>query len=207
MNLFIFNKEYLEVRRQVFHLIFGLSLCLLISADMFDVFFFSLLLFASLISSFVSKFTKIPLISFLLTHFERPKDAKRFPGKGFITFLVGAISSYLLFAVYFDNRLIALVSLLSLTIADSFSSLYGNTLAKYKNPLNKKKSLEGPIFALIFLIFTLRLFLPFFQTIIISIIAVLIELVEIRFLKWELDDNIYIPLVVGSLILILNYIF
>jgi len=204
--MFIFHKENLEIRRQFFHLIFGLFLSFLISINKFNVIFFTFVLFISLILSYVVKNGNIFLISFLLKHFERPNDAKHFPGKGFITFLVGAISSYLLFGVYFDNLEIAVIALLSLTIGDSFSSLYGNSFGKIKNPFNKKKSVEGPVFAFIFLVFILNLFLPFFQTVIISLVVVFIEVIDIKIFKFELDDNIYIPLIAGSLVLILNYL-
>ena len=200
----IMHESSLELRRQLLHLTFGLFLSLMIALDYFNVAFFVFLLFFSVLLSFFSKFVNIPGVTFLLEHFDRPSDRKFFPGKGFITFLIGTVTSYIIFAVIFHSRFAALIAVLSLTIADSFSSLYGIMFGKIKNPLNRKKSVEGAVFALLFLFFVLMLFLPVFDAFFLSVLCVLFETIELKVFGRVLDDNIYLPLLAGTVILLLN---
>lgn len=204
MIKFLMHEKSLEIRRQIFHLFFGLFISLLISLDLFYIRFFVVLLFISIIVSIILKKRRLPIISKILDYFDRPKDLKYFPGKGYITFLIGVIISYIIFAIILHNKIAALISIISLTIADSFSSLYGNMFGKLKNPLNKKKSIEGPIFAMFFLFITMLLFLPARYAILLSFLCVFFETLEIKIMGKVMDDNIYIPLIAGTLIILLN---
>lgn len=202
----LMHENSLELRRQLLHLGFGLFLSLMIAMDYFNIVFFCFILLFSLVLSFFSKFVDIPGVTFFLEYFDRPKDRKSFPGKGFITFLIGTISSYILFGIVFHNRFAALIAVLCLTIADSFSSLYGLMFGRIRNPLNKKKSLEGAAFALLFLFFVMLLFLPARFALLVSAVCVFFETIEFKVFGKVLDDNIYLPLIAGTIILLLNTI-
>jgi dolichol kinase len=70
--------------------------------------------------------------------------------------------------------------------------------------LNKKKSLEGAAFALVFLFFVMMLFLPVRYALLVSFVCVFLETIEFRVFGRVLDDNIYLPLIAGTMILLLN---
>ncbi|MBN2881361.1 hypothetical protein JXM83_04895 [Candidatus Woesearchaeota archaeon] len=198
----IFHRELLEIRRQFLHLILGLIFSFLILIGKFDVTLFTFILVFSIAFSFISKKTYIPVVTFFLDYFDRPSDIRIFPGKGFITFLIGSLGSVIVFELLLGNRLAAFIAVLSLTIGDSMSTIYGHSFGKIQNPFNKRKTVEGMIFALLFLSFALLLVLPWYIAIVIGIVAAFVETLEVKIFGKVVDDNIYLPLIVGSIMIL-----
>ena len=81
--------EALEIRRQLFHLIFGLILVFLLYINFIDAFVIFMMVVATVGISILSKEIDIPVFSWLLRKFERPEELRKFPGKGAIFFLIG----------------------------------------------------------------------------------------------------------------------
>ena len=134
-----------------------------------------------------------PESKFFLRIMERPHDEQRFPGKGAIMVLVGA----LIVAVLFPAHI--LPALLVLGIGDSLSTIVGMRFGK-KKVFGTKKSWvgSGTFFVCSAVI------LIFFSTywLLIALLATVSEFVNYHsFLL--IDDNLIIPLVVGVLLSLL----
>ena len=87
----------IEIKRRMFHLVSGLFLVGLISYNILDFKVAFVLLIIAFILSFAAKKMNVPLISWFLKKFDRPRDYKRFPGKGSVFYLVGVFLVLLLF--------------------------------------------------------------------------------------------------------------
>jgi len=92
------------------------------------------LLVVMLALSILSRKYKIPVINWLLQNFERKEYIKKFPGKGFIFYLIGA----LLVLAFFPMD-IAMPAILVLAFADSV--MYCRLLYRFQNRKNLSFSL------------------------------------------------------------------
>ncbi|NQV09213.1 hypothetical protein HQ529_05155, partial [Candidatus Woesearchaeota archaeon] len=110
----------LELRRQFFHMLLGLTAAVLIYFDIIETFFLIWLLVFGFIISALSLKRKIPVIHWFLERFERPEDMKVFPGKGALFAVFVILLSLLLF-----EKDIALAAIMILALGDSFGALIG----------------------------------------------------------------------------------
>ncbi|GEM_PF-593473 len=177
-----------EIKRQAFHLVFGVFLAFFILYLGRDV---SLTLLATgiMLSVYVSRLSKkqrVPVISWFLETFER-KHAS--PGGGLITACIGGFISLALFGAF-----AAFVSILLLAYVDSFSTVIGKSYGRTK--LLGKKTLEGFVGGMIAGFFIASIFLPGHIAAVAAFVAAVVELLPG-------DDNISIPPVVGF---VLSYI-
>lgn len=197
--------KHFEVRRNIFHLFYGLAYVLLIYFNRFKlIHLLALLLIGTLIALSSLKY-KLPFISWFLKNFERPDT---FPGKGALTFLVGVI-----FAVALFEKNIALAAIMILTIGDSISHVIGRFYGKLKNPLNNLRYIEGTLFGALLASFGAMLFVSPMKAFIASFIAMVFEAVDLKLIinGWAkkllfdvmLDDNVIIPLVAGVVLSVL----
>ena len=184
------SKKILEIKRQLFHLFFGILIVILYYFDHIgpsDVFFATivgLLVFA------LNKHRKIKMLDFFLNHFERPETTHE--GIGILNYLIGVFLTMVIFS--FDKN-IALASLTILAVGDSISPIVGIWYGKTKHRFfNEKKYLEGIFFGIICATLLAWIFVPFIHSFIASSIAMIIEGLE---LKYRIDDNISIPLIAG----------
>ena len=190
-----------ELRRNIFHIFYGLAYVLLIYFGFFGLTHLLVLFFIGLIVALISTKHKIPFINWWLKHFERPKT---FPGKGALTFLVGVI-----LAVWLFPKDVALAAIMILTLGDSISHYFGRFYGRIKHPLNKLRLLEGTVLGIIFSFLGAMLFIPAFPAFIASFIAMIVEAVDMRLMmknkifEYVLDDNVVVPLVAGVVLLIL----
>ncbi len=191
----------LEVRRKIFHIFLGVVLVILIYYGIVNALILFLLLIIGGLISLISKFTDIPVISWLLKTFERPEQLKRFPGKGMISFFIGVLLVVKLFPMD-----IALASILILSFGDSVSHIYGTLVGKKGLPWNKKKTIEGTIYGTITATLASSIIINPLYALIASISAMGFESIEIKTGEELTDDNILIPLIAGTVLLILrNY--
>ena len=194
-----------EIRRNIFHIFYGLAYVLLIYFNIFKITHLLVLLLIGTIIALVSLKYKLPFINWFLENFER---SNTFPGKGALTFLVGVI-----FAVALFDKPIALAVIMILTLGDSFSHIVGRFYSKIKNPLNDLRYIEGTLVGALIASLGAMLFVSPIKAFIASFIAMIVEAVDIKLLingcakKWIfdviLDDNVIIPLVAGVLLAIL----
>lgn len=197
--------KHFEVRRNIFHLFYGLIYVLFIYFDVFKLIHLLLLLLIGTFIALASLRYKLPFVSWFLEKFERPNN---FPGKGALTFLVGVI-----FAVALFEKPIALAAIMILTIGDSISHIVGRFYGNLKNPLNNLRYIEGTLIGALLASFGAMLFVSPMKAFIASFIAMLFEAVDLRLIinswakKWLfdviLDDNVIIPLVAGVFLSVL----
>ena len=193
------EDKTLELRRKVMHVIVGIiALILLIYKIINPLIIFIILIMGIIISLFSLKYN-IPFIKTCLEIFERDQDKKRLPGRGVIFAIVGS----LLVLKLFDEN-IAFASIIILIFADPISHLVGKYFGKTKSFIDKRKNIEGHIAgALIASIFAMFFVHPILA-ISGAITAMLFESLIIEIQRIELDDNLVIPLVAGTIMFIIT---
>jgi len=189
----------LELRRQIFHWVFGVAIVILLMYGFIDKWILLYLILLGLIVSFLSRKITIPVISWFLENFERSSDLKKFPGKGVITYLIGAFLVTLFFSLE-----VAMASILILAFGDSVSTIFGIRYGKRKHLLNDKKFIEGSIAGIVAAFIGALVFLPWFEALIGSIAAMIAEIFEIRIGKGQVNDNIVIPLVAAIVVTVVR---
>ncbi len=189
----------LELRRQLFHLVAGMSAAFLVWKELLLPEIFFTLLVAGLGISLISRNKRIPIIATLLDTFDRVEDRKTLPGKGALYLLSG-----ILLTMYFYPKGIAAASIVILSIGDSLNHFIGRFWGRIKTPLNPVKNIEGSVIAAIICTLALLYWIPWWKTLIASTIALTAELLEWEILRFKIDDNIVIPLVAGAVFTAMN---
>lgn len=184
-----------EWNRQLFHIFFGTVIVALLIFDFIDKKFILIIILIGLILSYLSKKARIPVIYDLLEKFERKEYLQKFPGKGMIFYLIGAYIALLIFP-----KDIAMASIMVLALGDSISHLYGLHYGKIKNPFSKTKFLEGAVAGLVAGFIGALVFLPFFEALLASLAAMIVEAIEIKIGTEQVDDNLIVPIVAGTVI-------
>jgi len=197
------NKHFTEVKRQLFHMLSGVVLIILIAFDILDIRKIAVLIFIGFILSIISRKYKVWGLSWLLKHFEREKDIKAFPGRGAFFYLLGVFFSLLLF-----SKDTALAAIMIMALGDSVATLFRvQHKIKLKHPFSSKKYLETALIGGLAGFFGAMLFVNPIYAFISSIIAMLVEGIDIKFGFTEVDDNLVIPIVAGLVITLLKLIF
>jgi len=187
-----------EILRKSFHLIFGIIFLLLIyflgTTASFWIIVVCFLL-GAIIALLHRNGIKIPLLEKIIFSVEREHE-KHFPGKAALMFFLAAI----ILLYFFKNESALVLAGLSVQIfADSAAALVGKKFGKHKI-ISKKhytKTLEGTITCFIISLIVLLFFVSWEITLVVAIIATIIELAPI-------NDNLLIPIVVaGALKLLL----
>ena len=192
-----------EILRQLMHVLFGLLLVLLILNNVINAWILFYALLAGIALSFLSIKFSIPVVSWFLKNFDRPKAklATKLPGEGFIFFLVGSLLALKLF-----SQDIALASILILSFGDGISHLVGEGIGKNKIAFNKSKNIEGLIFGVIAGTLAALFFVSSPEALVASLAAMLVEAVEIKIRDSHVDDNLFVPLVAGTAVLLMRII-
>lgn len=101
---------------------------------------------------------------------------------------------------------IALASLMVLTFGDSISHLVGGQFGQIRNIFNgkSKKLLEGTIAGTIAGTLTALLFVPFPEAFIGSFAAMIAEVVQVDLNEREVDDNLIVPIVAGTVMFLIR---
>ncbi len=191
-----------EITRAFLHMAIGMSITSLFWFRMINgLHLFVLLIFsgiASLVYKKIRPYYKIPIISFL-ERYERPRDLRNFPGKGFIMLLVGMLLAYKLFP--FD---IAMASMVVVSVLDPVSRAFGMTFGRTINFLDpkKRKYIEGHIMGMIASFFINMLFVSPLEAAISAVAGAVSESVIVQLNGEAIDDNIVVPLAVGTALLI-----
>lgn len=190
--------DMFEFRREVVHILVGISFVMFLLFVPYSEFALFEILILGCFISFLSTMYRIPIVSDFLCLFERECNMKKFPGKGIIFFFIGSLLVLQLFP-----RDIAIASILILTFADPISHFVGANFGKTAL-ISKRKYIEGTIagtiIGFIFASFFVNPFIAFAG----SFIAMFLEYVEIAMAEQTLDDNLLIPLVAGSVMRLLS---
>lgn len=183
------------------HILVGLATIILIYFEILSPFAIFLLIIAGILLSFLVKRIHIPIISHFLDHVEREEQKKNFPGKGTIFFFIGVLLSLQLF-----ERNIAYASIMVLTFGDSISHMFGAQFGKLKNIFNGKsqKLLEGTLMGALAGFFGAVFFVPIPEAFLGSAAAMITEVIKIDFNENTLDDNLVVPLVAGTVMVLVG---
>ena len=184
-----------EWNRQLFHIFLGIALVIFSVYDFIDKKIILITIIIGIFLSYLSKKTRIPVVYDLLEKFERKEEIEKFPGKGIIFYFIGIYTALLLFP-----KDIALASIMVLALGDSISHLYGLHYGKTKHPLSKTKFLEGTIAGFIFGFIGAFVFLPFLEAFFASLAAMIVEAIEMKIGTGQVDDNLIVPIVAGSVV-------
>ncbi|MFH1642573.1 MAG: hypothetical protein ABIC04_06780 [Nanoarchaeota archaeon] len=191
-----------ELKRQLFHVIFGILIVALIYLNILNGITLFILLCVSVGLCIISKRTKIPCVFWFLDRFEREEDILVFPGKGALCYL---ISSFVV--VLFFPKDIAMASIIILALGDSVSHVVG-MYGSITHPFNNKKFLEGTIAGTIIAFIGSFLILQNpLEAGAASVSAMIVEGINIEFFKRRIDDNILVPVVAAVVIFCIRLIF
>lgn len=190
-------KSKLELRRQIAHLVIGVVIVFLIELKLLTPNLLLVILGFGILLSFTYKRWSIPVIHEILQLFERPKDIATFPGKGPIFLILGSYFSLLLFPID-----VAKAAIMVLAVGDSVSHLVGRYFGHTRVPFSQNKMLEGTVVAIAFSTLGALLFVSFQQAFLASLITISIESVYPEKMAKYLDDNLLVPLLAGTLMLL-----
>ena len=188
----------LEIRRQLFHVFLGIVLVACLYHGLIDSWGLFWVLVAGIAISWISTRKRLPIIGWFLDTFER-KQVR--PGKGAITYFIGVVLALELFPTD-----IAYAAILVLAVGDGVSSLVG-PFGRLKTKLSDKKLFEGTIAGAAFGGAAAMAFVSPIQAFVGASIAMLFEAMEIRLNQKLLNDNVTVPLVAGTVMLLIHNFF
>ena len=190
-----------ELHRKLFHLIMGVVTVALIYYEILSAFAIFLIIIVGILLSFLTKRVRLPIISLFVDHFERDTQKSSFPGRGAIFFFVGALLALKLF-----DKNIALASIMVLTLGDSISHMVGAQYGKMRNIFNgdSNKLLEGTHAGTIVGFLGALIFVPVPEAFLGCLAAMIAEVMKIDFNDKTIDDNMIIPLVAGTVMLLVG---
>ena len=185
---------HFELRRQVAHIIIGSAAIIGIQTNLINIRDIGCIFFGGLFLLIAYKKypDKIPVITPLLSFFERKKDRLNFPGKGSFFLILGIFLSLILFP-----QQIALTAIAILAIGDSVTNIVGRYFGEIENPLNPKKTIEGSLVGFFFSLAVASFFVSFWPAFFASAGAIFVESLRLKIGNLEIDDNIIIPLTAG----------
>ncbi|MBW2987792.1 hypothetical protein KY336_04545 [Candidatus Woesearchaeota archaeon] len=193
------NIDYaLEFRRAVAHIVLGVFLVLFVLNT--DVLFTTYCLIIAIVFGFLASVImrkkRIPVFYWFLLRFERKKNLRLLPGRGFIFFCIGSLIALFLFP-----QNIALASILILAIGDGFANIFG-PVGRIKNVFHEKRKLEGSIIGLVCAIITASFFVRPWIAILGALCAMMAEMVNLE--EFHIDNNIIIPIIAGLIMTLLS---
>ena len=193
-----------EAQRQMMHILIGLVMVALFYFEIIGPWTVFLGLIVGILASIICKRIRLPIFSFLIDHIERDEQKEVFPGKGLVFFFIGFLLVMQLF-----ERDIALAAMMILTLGDSISHMAGAQFGQTKNIFNgqSKKLLEGTLAGTIASFLAAVAFVPIPEAFFGSAVAMIAEVIKIDFNDHTLDDNLVVPLVAGTvMVLVKTYI-
>ena len=193
------NPAVREVRRQLFHCALGLVIALGVFYGVLGAFHLLALLAAGALISFASTRMRVPVIAWFLDRFERPENEKM-PGKS-VLFYVGGVALVLL--LHFPSD-IAVASIMVLAVGDSVSHLVGRFWGRTPSPLSSSKLLEGFLCGAAASFIAAVAFVPPLEALLASVAAMAAESLEIRLRESTMDDNLTVPLVAASVMMLVR---
>jgi dolichol kinase len=180
-----------EFKRQLFHLMLGIVLVVLLDWEILNLQSMFVLLLIGFVISIISKKKELFGVRWFLKHFDREEEG--LPGYGALTFFLGSIIVLGLF-----RKEVALAAIMVLALGDSFSHL--GRFGRVKNPFNSAKFLEGTLLGVVAGTFGASLFVSWQAAFFGSLVAMAIEGLELAMLRKKIDDNLLIPIVAGLVI-------
>lgn len=183
-----------EVKRQLFHLLFGSVLIAGIFFGFLVWWHFAILLLCGYALSLLSLRWRLPFIAQALDHFDR--KGQFIPGWGALALVKG----FLIATLLFPPRL-ALAALGIVVAGDAFATIVGVRWGAHRLPWQQGKSVEGTIAGFVAGLAAALLFVPWPLALVGALVGMVVETAYKPHPVF--DDNILIPLVSGVLMLVL----
>jgi dolichol kinase len=196
------NIDWHEINRKIFHILGGITLCVLIYYEILTAWMVLLIAGGGIILSAVYTIYDIPLINYFLNKFERKHLRKKFPGKGVIYLFLGI----LLLMLSFEKNIV-IAGILIWAFGDSTSALVGKHYEGTKHPLNNQRIIEGTVAGIIMGAIAASFFVFWLYAWIGSTISMAIESLDWKIYRETFDDNFFVPVVGSSVIYLLTIIF
>lgn len=190
-----------ETKRRIFHIVNGIVFVSLIYFGIITPLVLIIILIVGGMFCLLSLKYKIPIIDSLLKHLERPEDIKVFPGKGSFYYVLGVLLVLVLF-----EKDIAMASIMIMALGDSVAPVVGHYYGKIKHPLSDKKFLEGTVAGGIAAFLGAVIFISPVEAAFASIVAMIVEGINIKFSGVSINDNISMPVAAGLVIWLLRLI-
>jgi dolichol kinase len=189
----------LELKRKVFHILFGTLLALLFHRGWLTKLRFVALVGLLAVIFFIYLSVKIPFLHEFMQYVEREKHMNYFPGIGAIFFVFG-----MTVAVWLFPKSVAVSAILILAWSDGISGIVGpyGKIA-YINP---RKTWEGIMAGSAVGAIAGSFFVPFGYAFAGASVAMLIEGLDIKISNWKIDDNLIIPAISGAVMVLLGII-
>lgn len=191
-DFFTHWEKKLELRRQVFHMIFGLMIVFAVKWQIIPIWFLLVIALGGIFFSFLSLRVNVPVLEYFLRRFERKYLMHVFPGRGAFFFVLASWLTLYLFDFY-----VALSAILILALMDSSAHFVGKYWGKTPNPLNPNKHLEGYGVGLVAGFLGAMFFVPPWIAFFGALVGSTIEVFELEIGRHKIDDNLTIPLASG----------
>ncbi len=182
----------LETKRQFIHMSgIGVAIYVKWSNDAYGYIVpLSTLVLALLIGNIFAltykKGIKIPIVSYIIETTERAEVIAEAPGKGALSFFLGALLTLIIFRF---NMNVVSAGIAILALGDSASTLAGRNFGRHKIQYNNHKSWEGTLGGIIFAAVGASMIIKPEIAIIGAVFGMLIETLPLNF-----DDNISVPI-------------
>lgn len=190
--------DLLELRREIFHILAGIGFLIIALFIPNAQYILFIILILGALLSFLATHYKIPVIHDFLCLFERDCN-RNFPGKGVLFFFIGSLLSLRLF-----NYQVALASIIILTFADPVSHFVGSNFGKTRSKFDRRKKVEGTISGILVGTIVASLFVNPLIAFVGSLFAMIAELIGVIIGNLNIDDNLLIPLVSGTIMHLLS---
>ncbi len=185
----------LEFRRQLVHMMAGFAVVFFHWIGILRWRWLIALLLIGFVISLIAQTRKLPIVSQLLTQFDRP-DKSEIPGLGALWFVLGVAVT-----IWFFPTNIAYAALLILALGDSLNHLISYKIIDKKGPLqmpwNPRKNWVGVLIGTLTGGIAACFFGPAFAAFSAAFIALVAETVPLKIGKIWVDDNLIVPLVAG----------
>lgn len=186
-----------ELKRQIFHMGFGLCYAAAFFFGLIDVpLSIAMLIGLIIASAFLQR--KRTFVDDVLLLLERKEHLFDFPLQGPIFFLFGVTLTIAFFDVY-----AATGGIIILAVTDSLGTLYGKYMGRLKIPWNKDKHMEGPLLGGLAAGLMCCAFFPILPAFLAAYLGAFMDTFSWRFGSLVVDDNLIIPLVGAGVLALL----
>lgn len=186
-----------EIHRKIIHILLGSSAIIFYYYNLVNALIVLLLVLITFFGLLILNMTNVKFLSSLVRYLSR--EESRLKGIGALTFGMG-----IFLAIFLFRKNIALASISILTFGDSMSNLYGRLIGKTSLAWNPLKNAEGLIFSILFSSIIASFFVNPIYAIIASALSLIIEGFHLSIDKMSVDDNILIPIIAGTILLLLK---
>lgn len=197
------NKKNIEKRReayrQLFHACSGIFIVVLLYFNLLAKWLFLIITLTAIVTYYFWKPGSLRIYDWLFGKMERNGEKA---GDGALWYCLGCF-----FAVILFSKEIASAAIMILALGDSVSHYVGRFYGQIPHPFDRKKNVEGTIAGIVFAWFGTLFFVHWMIGFVTTVIVMNLEVIEWRIGKWKINDNLWMPVVAGFLMWIMQMIF